>query len=240
MSAQEQIEPILSQGILLGVAEEIKLPLLQIRQLAELNLLLSNVEQISQIDAIANAAVKLIDNYILGVKLALDPQPIKSESVSIASILYDSKEELKDLASNYKVDLALNLSGKYGPVTTNRAGLQAALVSLGSALIEALPANTKNEQITLQFAMHRSRYGIVAGVYSDTKQISQTSLQSARKLQKVSRQPFVNLSHTAGVGIFVADTILRSMNLQLKTSRHKNWYGLATILQPNGQLSLIV
>jgi hypothetical protein len=46
-------------------------------------------------------------------------------------------------------------------------------------------------------------------------------------------------SYTSGAGIFVADTILEAMNLNLRASRHHHWYGLGTELQPNHQLQLV-
>jgi len=121
----------------------------------------------------------------------------------------------------------------------HRQGLQAALVSLGAALIEALPAQGNSApQLKLQLATHRSRYGIVAGVYGDTKQLTNDALQRGRQLQRISRQPLLNLTYTSGAGIFVADAILHAMNLRLKASRHHRLYGLGAVLQPNHQIQL--
>ena len=238
MGAQEQIVPALSQGLLLSVAEELKLPLLQIARLAEASQLVGVAHNNDIIEATADSALKLIDNYILGVRLSLEPENFGLENVSVSSVLYDAREELSALAKNYGVDLRLNISGKFGPVTANRFGLEAALVSLGAALIEALPALGSN-QLSLQLATHKSRYGIVAGVYADTKVLSAEALSAGRRLQHVSRQPLVNLSHSNGAGVFVADTILKAMNLNLTASRHHNWYGIGTVLQPSRQLQLI-
>jgi hypothetical protein len=134
--------------------------------------------------------------------------------------------------------LELNIAGRYGPVLAHRQGLQAALVSLGAALIEALPAQG-NAQLKLQLATHRSRYGIVAGLYADTEQLTNEALRRGRVLQRQSRQPLLNLTHTSGAGIFVADTILHAMRLNLRASRHHHWYGLGTVLQPSPQIQLV-
>jgi hypothetical protein len=238
MSAQQQTFQALSQELLLSVAEELKLPLLQIARLAEHTNLSGSAPNSSLIEATADSALKLIDNYILGVRLALEPQHFGLENVSVSSVLYDTREELYAYAKNYGVDLSLNISGKHGPVTANKKGLEAALVSLGAALIEALPAMSAN-QLKLQLATHRSRYGIVAGVYADTRQVSLSALNAGRRLANKSRQPLVSLSHSSGAGVFVADSILKAMDLNLTVSRHNNWYGIATILQPSHQLELI-
>jgi hypothetical protein len=242
LSVQTNETPILSQELLLNVAEELKMPLMQIARLAESERL-SSRHDVSQnsciIEATAESALQLIDNYALGIRLSLEPQNFDIESVSVSSVLYDTCHQLDALAKTYGVNLELNVSGRYGPVEANRRGLQAALASLGAALIEALPAIDGKRQLNLQLATHRSRYGIVAGIYSETKNVSTRTLSSARRLGMASRQPLVNLSHKGGSGVFVAEAILRAMNLSLTTSRHNNLYGIATILQPNHQLELI-
>lgn len=219
------------------MAEELKLPLVQITNLAE-----TDIDQVSGsiIKTTANSALKLIDNYILGVKLSLEPQTLNAENVSVASTLYDVREELTDLAKNYGVNLELNIAGKYGPVAANKIGLEAALVSMGAALIEAMPALYESRQLKLQLATHGSRYGIVAGVYADTKQLSLGALNTGKRLNQSSRQRLVGLSHTNGAGVFVADSILKAMGLNLTATRHHHWYGIGTVLQPSSQLQLAV
>lgn len=237
MAHRDDATPILSQQLLLGIAEELKLPLLQIARQAEQGQLTGEAN-ISQIRTSAQSALQLLDNYALGVRLAQSPQNLSVEAISVSSVLYDSAQELDGLAKSYGVDLELNISGRFGPVMANRQGLQAALTSLGAALIEALPA-LEAPQLKLQLATHRSRYGIVAGIYTDTKQLSNEALQKGRRLQSQSRQPLLGLTHTSGAGIFVADAILNAMDLKLTASRHHRLYGVGTVLQSNNQLQLI-
>src|SRR5688572_9976866 len=130
--------PILSQQLLLSVAEELKLPLLQIARRAEQGLLTGQPD-LETIQSTADGALKMLDNYLLGVRLAMRPDHMEIESFSISSVLYDAEQQLKSLAKNYGVELELGIAGRYAPVVANRAGLEAALVSLGAALIEALP-----------------------------------------------------------------------------------------------------
>jgi hypothetical protein len=231
--------PILSQQLLLSVAEELKLPLLQIARQAE-QTSLGGMADLASIQATADSALRLLDNYSLSVRLALEPGQLSTESVSVSSVLYDTGQQLEALARSYGVELELNVAGRFGPVLAHRQGLQAALVSLGAALIEALPAQAgAKPQLTLHLATHRCRYGIVAGLYADTKQLSEEVLQRGRRLQRRSRQPLLDLTHTSGAGIFVADTILKAMRLNLRASRHHRLYGLGTVLQPNHQLQLV-
>lgn len=231
-------QSMVSQQLLLSIAEELKLPLLQIARQAEYARLGTGPADLALMQSTADSALRLLDNYILGVRLTLEPEQLALESVSISSVLYDTGQQLDTLAKSYGVTLALSIAGRYGPVLAHRQGLQAALVSLGTALIEALPAQDA-PQLKLQLATHRSRYGIVAGLYADTPQLSNAALQKGRQLQRASRQPLINLTHTSGAGIFVADTILQAMRLTLRASRHRRLYGLGTVLQPNPQLQLV-
>lgn len=237
MARPEDAMPILSQQLLLGVAEELKLPLLQIARQAEQGQL-SGKTDIAKIRSTAQSALLLLDNYALGVRLSQSSQQLDVEAISISSVLYDAGQQLDSLAKTYGVKLELNIAGRYAPVMANRLGLQAALTSLGAALIEAIPA-LEAPQLKLQLATHRSRYGIVAGLYTDTKQLTNDALQKGRRLQGQSRQPLLNLTHTSGAGIFVADAILQAMNLKLRASRHQGLYGVGTVLQSNNQLQLV-
>lgn len=230
--------PVLSEQLLLSVAEQLKLPLLQIARQAELAHLRDTVN-LDEIKNSAESALRLIDSYVLGMRLSRENQSaVLLEPVSVSSVLYDTGEELEALAKFYGVKLELNIAGKFGPVLAHRKGLQAALTSLGASLIESLPA-LESPSLRLQLATHRCRYGIVAGLYSDTETLTTHALRQGRKLMGHSRQPLVNVSHASGAGVFVADAILRAMQLKLKVSRHHNLYGLGAVLQPNRQLQLI-
>lgn len=239
MANEQAMPPILSQQLLLSVAEELKLPLLQLARRAELAQASDQVaEDLQAMQATAQAALQLIDNYVLGVRLSLEAHRLQQEAVSVSSVLYDAGQQLDAFAKNYGVELELHIAGRFGPVMAHRQGLQAALVSLGASLIEALPA-LGSRQLRLQLATHRSRYGIVAGVYADTKQLCGEALQKGRRLQAHSRQALPELSHTSGAGIFVADTILQAMDLKLTASRHNRLYGLGAVMQPSAQLQLV-
>jgi hypothetical protein len=237
MGRADNQSPILSQQLLLSVAEELKLPLLQIARQTEQGRLAGTAD-LALIQSTADTALRLLDNYVLGVRLALEPGELSIESVSVSSVLYDAGQQLDALAKSYGVALELSVAGRFGPVLAHRQGLQAALVSLGASLIEALPAQ-ENTQLKLHLATHRSRNGSVAGLYADTRQLSREALQRGRELQRHCRQPLMELTYTSGAGIFVADTILQAMRLRLNPSRHRNLYGLGTVLQPNHQLQLV-
>lgn len=229
-----------SERLFLSLAEQMKLPLMQIVRQAELGVMLGDgTEPLKQVKTNADVALKLVDGFLLSMRLAAEERSsLEQESVSIASVLYDTAEELHPIAKLYGVELELSLGGKYGPVTAHREGLQNALVSLGYALIEALPASDA-PQMKLQLAAHRCRYGIVAGLYADVDRLTTEALRQGRKLYGDARQPLPALSHCGGAGVFVADAILQAIGARLKVSHHNNRSGLGAVLQPNSQLQLI-
>jgi K+-sensing histidine kinase KdpD len=235
--AQRSAATDISEQLLLTVAEQLKLPLLHIARQAELAQL-QGTANLASIRATADNALQLIDNFLLGVQLKASDFQLELEPVSVSSVLYDAGQQLNGIAKQYDVSLNLNIAGRYGTVMAHREGLQAALVSLGSSLIEALPAGS-HEQLNLQLATHRCRYGIVAGLYSTTESIQAAMLERGRQLQGRARQPFAGLTHTSGAGIFIADAILAAMHLELKASRHHGQHGFGIVLPPNHQLQLV-
>lgn len=231
---------ILSQRLLLSVAEQLKVPLLNIARRAELADLRSESSSIlADIQTTADAALLLLDSYVLGVQLAIqDEARFEVEPISVSSVLYDTGNQLDAIAKVYEVHLDLQIGGKYGTVMAHRRGLQAALVSLGYALIEALPA-MEVPQLTLRLSAYRCRWGIVAGLYCTAEQLPAQVLRQGRQLYGKARQPLVGLTHTSGAGIFVADAILRAMQTQLTVSHYHKQYGLGAVLPLNPQLQLV-
>ncbi len=226
-----------SEQLLLTVAEQLKLPLLHIARSAELAQL-HGTNDLATIRATADNALQLLDNFLLGLQLNATEYQLQLEPVSVSSVLYDASQQLSNIAKSYGVELDINIAGRYGTVMAHREGLQAALVSLGSSLIESLPAG-QNQQLKLQLATHRCRYGIVAGLYTKTEALHADMLVRGRQLQGQARQPFAGLTHATGAGIFIADAILQAMQLQLKISRHHGLHGFGIVLPPNNQLQLV-
>jgi C4-dicarboxylate-specific signal transduction histidine kinase len=231
--------PILTQHLLLTVLEQVKLPLMNIARRAELAGLTMEPAGLETIRVTADAAVQLLDNYLLGVQLADKGSNIfETEPVSVAAVLHDAGNQLRPLAKAYGVRLDLQIDGRYGPVMAHRRGLQAALVSLGYALVEALPAQ-ETPQLQLRLSAHRCRYGIVAGLYCEAGQVTAQALRLGRQLYGRARQPLNTLSHSSGAGVFVADAILHAMQTRLTVSHHRHMHGLGAVLPLNRQLQLV-
>ncbi len=231
--------PVLTQNLLLSVVEQLKMPLLNIARRTELASMQEGAVNLSEIRVTADAALQLLDNYILGVQLTTqEAQLMQPEPVAVSSVLYSAGQRLYPIAKAYGVHLEVECGGRYGPVMVNRKGLEAALVSLGYALVEALPAQGV-PQLKLQLSAHRCRYGVVAGLYCETRNLTTEALRTGRQLYGRARQPIGNLSHTSSAGVFVADAILHAMQAELTTSRYRRWYGLGAVLPLNPQLQLV-
>jgi hypothetical protein len=226
--------------LLNALAEQIKLPLLQIARGAELARQHGDLEALDGIELTADSALKLVDSYLLSLRLAQAPSDIFIEPVSVAAVLNDAAHGLSSIAKNYGCQLELHMSGRYEPVMANRAGLEAALTSLGFVFIEAVSAKTQTETPVVKLAAHRGKQGIVAGTFIDNELLTADMYRRARRLHGRVRQPLTGLASTAGAGVFIADSLLSSMSAKLRIAHHQKLAGLAATFQPSHQLNLVL
>ncbi|HKR82123.1 MAG TPA: hypothetical protein VJR27_03920 [Candidatus Saccharimonadales bacterium] len=228
--------------LLLSIAEQLKLPLLHIARQAELDAAAGqpSVENLLRMQLSAEAALRLVDSYLLGLQLSQQQAQLELEPVSLSSTLVDIAHQLDGFAQLYDIDLELHVAGKYTPVMAHAAGIRAAFLSLGYTFIEALPnLQADRRRLALRLAAHRTPHGLVAGLYSDATALTSQDLRTAQRLYGTARQPFTQLSATGGAGIFVADAIFRAMASKLRVGRHQKLTGFAATLQPSRQLQLV-
>jgi hypothetical protein len=231
MDLQEAME------LLTSVAEQLKFPLASISRQAELGRLTGDITLVdtASIQAHADAALTLVDSYLLGLQLLHDQQTLLLEPVSVSSTLVDIAHELDGFARHYDMKLELHIAGKYEPVMAHPRGLRAALISLGYALLESYPL----EGASIRLAVHRTPHGIVTGVYGDYEQLKAKQWRQALALKGKAIQPFTALVGGSSAGLFVAEAILRAMETHLRVGKHLNQKGLATTLQPSQQLHFV-
>lgn len=228
--------------LLVSVAEQLKVPLAIIARHAELG----SVPGGRPVDAAtiatqADAALLLVDSYLLGLELLRTQTQLELEPVSVSSLLVDAAHDLHGFARQYGVDVEIETAGKYGPVMSNARGLKAALLSLGFALVEAQAAveTPSRRRPLVLLAAHRTPHGIVAGMYGTHQTVSAEAWRRAQGLVGKAKQPFTELGSGSAAGLFVADTILRSMDSRLRVGRYLRHGGLAATLQPSRQLQLV-
>lgn len=215
------------ERLLLALAEQLKLPLLQIARRAELA---KDAETITT----ADMALNLIDSYILSVTPTAQAE-LQLEPLSAAAVLQDVAHNLGQYAKQYDCQLELNISGRYSPIMANRQSLIAAYTLLGYSFIEA-ESSQVNRPGQVILAAHKSAKGLVTGVFSRQSLTTSDMLRRAKALYGTARQPLTTLSASAGAGIFVADSLLQSMATVLHPAHHHKLNGLAATLLPSQQL----
>jgi K+-sensing histidine kinase KdpD len=226
--------------LLSAVAEQLKVPLTVISRQAELGQLTgsTDVAGTALMRTQADAALQLVDSYLLGLELLRSQAQLELEPVSVSSTLVDTAHALTRFAREYNVDIEVEVGGKYEPVMAHARGLRAALLSLGFGLVEALAANDGKRQC-LKLATHRTPQGIITGVYGVGDGLQAAQWRNALKLIGRAQQPLTGLSAGTGAGLFVADTIFKGMASQLRVGLWQHQRGLAATLQPSRQLQLV-
>ena len=219
-----------------ALAEELRLPLLQIARKSELARLNADVNQIKEISVTADAALMLVDSYLFSTQVLLGQQQLDLEPVSISAMMYDTAQYLKNMARLYDCDIDIDIRGKSGLIMAHPRGLQAAFTSLAYSFINA---NTDGSKQRIVLQAHKTRGGISAGVLTTNKDIPKDSLSIARKLFGSARSPMGNFTHNSGAGIYVADSLFSLMSTQLKVTKQKSSVGLTAILLPSHQLALL-
>lgn len=228
------------ERLLLALAEQIKTPFLQIARQAELARSVSgSIDLLSSIELTADSALKLIDNYLLSTKLARMHATLQLEPVSVAAIMNETAHQLEQMAKQYECELELHVSGRYEPVMAHKEGLRAALTSLGYVFIEAQSGQPHKHRPVIKLAAHRSKYGIVTGMFANMEGLGTDMYRRAHNLYGHTRQPLTQAIATAGAGVFVADSLLSSMATHLRIAHHQKLTGLAATFVPSQQLSLV-
>lgn len=224
--------------LLLSVAEQLKVPLTIMARHAELAEVSDGHQMVDPklIQTQSQAALLLVDNYLLGLQL-LTQERLLLEPVSVSSTLVDAVHIIEAYAKQYAVSVELKVAGRYGPVMAHHAGLRAALLSLGFALVEAASIQKKHDR-TLTLAVHRTPKGIVTGWYG-APVASPDDWRRAIRLKGAAQQPLSAISSSSAAGMFVADALGRAMDTTLRISQHGRQGGFAMTLQPSQQLQFV-
>lgn len=220
------------------LAQQLRLPLLKIARNAELSTQTGSTEQLNDIESTAAGALALLDNYLLALKRSRLGED-NLEPVSISALLHRVTQRLQPVAQQHNCDVELNLAGRYEPIMANSHALEAALISLGYVFIEAESTKDHTKRPIITIAAHRSRWGIVAGLFTNAEGLTTDMYRRAKGLYGKSEQPFTQFTAQPGAGVIIADTLLTSMATQLRIAHHQKLPGLAATFQPSEQLSLI-
>ncbi len=223
-----------------SLAEQVKLPFVQIAHAAELSRLKPGKVELDQlfqtISLTSEAAMKLIDGYLLSVQLQQEPA-LPLEPVSLGSVLYDTAHTLEAYAKAHDCTIELHIQGKYAPVMARHEVVRTAIESLGYSFIEA--ASRRGVKTRVMLAVRKTAHGMSAGVFSDTDKLNSTLFKQAKVLKGLARQPLGDFSAGSGAGVFVADALFDWLESPMHVSKFRSLQGLAANLTPSRQLSLV-
>ena len=221
--------------LLYSVAEQLKMSLTAIRRQSELAILTG--KNSSELDAIrvqSAAALNLVDGYLFGLRHLESQTELPLEPVSLSSVLAEVSPALKAYGQLYGTTVNVSIEGRFAPVMAHRAGVTSALLSLGYALIGGTPTEGKERSVSV--VLHRTTAGLSAGIYGD---ITVPSEKEWTELQgRELRQPLKSLSNS-GAGLFVAHSLMGSMDSCLEPVRYRRLQGFAAIFRPSNQLTLV-
>lgn len=214
--------------LLMALAEELTMPFLQIARIAELQNDVTIQQQ-------AEMGLRLVNGYILGLQ-SKEQLQLKLEPITLSSVLHDTATVLNPLAKQQGYELEIDIAGKFGPVMGDRRLLEQAFIILGYELMQA---PSENPRATLTLATHRSKSGIVAGVFTNNPGLTADAFRRAKVLLGSARQTLPNSTVGSGAGVFVADALLQTLSSSFKVARHHKQTGLAATLIPSRQLKLV-
>lgn len=222
--------------LLRALAEELRQPLLQIARGSELAQSQPSQQELKNIETTADAALRLIDSYLLSTQLLLGQQQLPLTPVSLGATMYDTAQHLKNLAKLYNCDIDITVKGNVGLTMAHPEGLQAALTSLAYSFIGARFSGKKRRVILTAAGNEK---GVSAGVMSTDKVLAKDTLTEARQLFGTARRPLSALTHNNGAGVFVADYLFSAMNAPLRVTTRRSTSGLTAMLLPSRQLALL-
>lgn len=217
----------------IALAEQLKLPLLQIAYLAESSQDAESSTS-SEIKGISYRALSLIDGYLQArtqAQTALDLTTIDS-----GSVFYDVVSDLKPFASSRGFDISINKNSKQ-LITAHVKSLHTMLLLSGLYMIESTDREQSGSR-NLVLGAHRVRGGVVVGVFSGGVTIGQQMINILKKLQGRAHQILPMANSDGGVSLVIADELSRQMNTRLRTYKHNSLQGIGAILPISHQLDM--
>ena len=221
-----------SDQLFTALAEQLKVPLLQIARLSEL----SQEIALPRISVISEHALRLVDAY--AQSHAQNQTKLPLEPLTTSAVLYDVAVALQPFAQQWDYTVEIDQQGKGIPIMAHRESLRTMLTLLGASLIEA-SADDIEIPHHLVLGTHRSASGIVVGAFSSHLALSQRALQLTRELHGRAAQAVPSLGLAGGAGLAIADRLSEQMHAPLRAYRHRSLTGIGSLLVPSHQLQLV-
>lgn len=225
-------QPDQSNQLFSALAEQLKVPLLQIARLSEV----SGEAALPRIAVISEHALRLVDAY--SQAHTQDQTKLLLEPLTTSAVLYEVARQLEPFARQWDFTIEIDQQGKGVPIMAHRDSLRTMLTLLGASLIEA---NADDDEVPhhLVLGTHRSARGIVVGAFSSHLALSQRALKLTRELHGRAAQAVPSLGLAGGAGLAIADQLSGQMHAPLRAYRHRSLTGIGSLLTPSRQLQFI-
>lgn len=222
--------------LLTALAEQLKMPLLQIARLAETD----NQSVVAHISVISQQALRLVDAYVQAQTLM--QTELEFEPVTTSAVLYDVAHDLQSFADHYDLTIELDQKGTLVPVLAHRATLKTLLMLIAASLIESTGVVSNEGQAAKRLILgtHRVAKGTVIGAFSANAEITQRALRLTRELQLDSSHAVSALGMSGATALAIADQLSQRLSVPLKAYRHRSLMGVGGLLLPSRQLQLVV
>lgn len=218
--------------LFMALAEQLKVPLLQIARLSEV----SGEVALPRISAISEHALRLVDAY--SQVNAQNQTKLLLEPLTTSAVLYDVVVQLEPFAKQWDYTIEIDQQGKGVPIMAHRQSLSTMLTLLGASLIES-GGEAEDTPRHLVLGTHRSARGIVVGAFSSQVELSQKALQLTRELHGRAAQAAPSLGLSGGAGLAIADQLSEQIHAPLRAYRHRSLTGIGSLLQPSRQLQFV-
>lgn len=214
-----------------ALAEQLKIPLLQIVRLSEI----TSGSSLPRISTISEQALRLVDAFVQ----SRDQQQMKLnvEPVNTSAVLYDVAQALYPLAKQFDFVVEIDQQGRSVPVMAHRQSLKTMLTLLGTSFIES-GSEEENTTRHLILGTHRSARGTVVGAFSPQVKFSQNALEITRQLHGLATQSIPLLGQAGGAGLAIADKLSEQIHAPLRAYRHRSLIGIGSLLSSSHQLQL--
>lgn len=186
---------------------------------------------------LSESAMLLTQSYTVDARLRSRLIHPEVQAITASSLLHEMATTLRPLAIAYGVTLTVDEPTNSVPILGDPVILHAALTSLVQVFV--LAASEQGGGETLRISAHRSRHGLVAGVYMESSELTTDAFRRAKRLYGSVSEPMGKLVHGPATGVFVADSLLHMVSAKLHVARYQHWTGLATTLPICHQLQLV-
>jgi K+-sensing histidine kinase KdpD len=177
---------------------------------------------------------RLIESLLFAGQLQNNQMQLIMEPLNPASIVHSVANELKPIATNYHLNLNLNITQELQPVSSNRQALNHSLYNLLDVVIRS------SHSEVIDVLVHHQIDDVMVTIRDDGERLPLNALNTVIKRLGRTSQPIKQIPGSAGLGLYVASVLSDSIgsNLQMQTSHGKRIISMSLPLSKQMSLSI--